>query len=126
MSISSRATATLQPVSQYARIVSDAELQKALDFLRDNAVQLGNARAEMVRAGHMLKVTKAIEMKRHNEMSAAKAEVEAYTSDAYKKALCEDAAATGEFEAMKALREAAAMKIEAWRSEQANYRAMKV
>jgi len=38
----------------------------------------------------------------------------------------EEAEAAGAFEKMRALREAAALKIEAWRSEQANYRSMKI
>lgn len=113
-------------MNQHPRIVTETELEKALDFLRDNAREIGEAKAEAVRASHMLKVTKALAMKAHNEMSAAKAEVEAYASDAYLAALERDADAAGEYEKLRALREAAALKIEAWRSEQANYRSMRV
>lgn len=108
------------------RIVTDEEVEKALDFLRDNARELGEAKAESIRCDHMLRVTKALVMRRHNEMSAAKAEVEAYCSLEYQEALMEDAKAAGEYEKMRALREAASMKIETWRSEQANYRAMRI
>ena len=108
------------------RIVTDEEVEKALDFLRDNARELGEAKAESIRCDHMLRVTKALVMRRHNEMSAAKAEVEAYCSSEYEAALLEDAKAAGEYEKMRALREAASMKIETWRSEQANYRAMRI
>lgn len=123
MSIAQRA-APQAPVSN--RIVSDAELEKALDFLRDSAAALGAARAEMIRCSHMVKVIKAIEMKRHNHLPATKAEVEALASDEYLDALTNDAIAAGEFEKLRALREAAAMRIQAWQTESANYRGMRV
>jgi rhamnose utilization protein RhaD (predicted bifunctional aldolase and dehydrogenase) len=110
----------------HPRVVTESELEKALDFLRDNAREIGEAKGETVRASHMLKVTKALVMKAHNELSAAKAEVEAYASAEYAAALERDATAASEYEKLRALREAAALKIEAWRSEQANYRAMRV
>jgi hypothetical protein len=121
-----RALVKDMPQREQSRIVTEAELEKALDFLRDNAREIGEAKAETVRASHMLKVTKALVMKLNNEMSAAKAEVEAYASSDYLAALERDAIAAGEYEKLRALREAAALKIEAWRSEQANYRAMKI
>ena len=108
------------------RIVSDEELEKALDWLRDSAWEIGDAKANAVRASHMMKVVKALTMKRFNELSLAAAEREAFSSEEYRKALEEDAAAAGEYEKMRALREAAALKIEAWRTEAANYRAMKI
>ena len=108
------------------RIVTDEELQKALDWLRDSAREMGDAKGETVKASHMLKVTKALEMAKYNELSAAKAEVQALCSENFEKALCWDAEATARYETMRALREAAALKIETWRSEQANYRAMKI
>lgn len=77
-------------------------------------------------ASHMIKHVKALVMKEFNHLPVSKAEVEAYASDRYLKALEEDAAAAGEYETMKALREAAALKIEAWRTEAANFRAMKI
>lgn len=108
-----------------SRIVSDTELEKALDWLRDNAPEIGAARYRLEKAEHMLKVIRAIEMKRHDG-SVSKAEVLAMASEPYKAAVTELASAAGEFEQMRSLRRAAELKIEAWRSEQANYRGMKV
>lgn len=108
------------------KIVNDIDMEKALDWLRNSARDLGAAKAETVRASHMLKVVKALEMKKHNELSAAKAEVEALASDAYQQALNDDAEAAAHYETMRALREAATMQIETWRSEQANFRSMKI
>ena len=126
MSISSRASGQQPPQDVRHRIVTDEDLEKALDFLRDSAKELGEAKGDTVRAGHMLKVTKALEMKKHNEMSAAKAEVEALCSKAYEDALMWDAESAAKYEMMRALRDAAAMKIETWRTEQASLRAMKI
>jgi len=108
------------------RIVTNADLQKALDWLRDSAKDLGDAKARAVKAGHMLKHVEAIEFKLSEASSNDKRQADARTSDAYVDAINEDAFAAGYLEKLKALREAAAAKIEAWRSEQANYRSLKI
>lgn len=107
------------------RIVTEQELEKALDWLRDNAIEIGEAKKRSVLASNMLRHIKALEMKKHSGPVSAQ-EREAYASEAYREALYEDAVAAGEYEKLKSLREAAALKIEAWRSEQANFRSMKV
>jgi hypothetical protein len=107
------------------QIVSEAEVGKALDWLRDNAQDIGNARALQVEAGHMVKHILALEM-RKTEGSAALQEREARASDRYMEACVAEAKATGVYETMRALREAAALKIEAWRTQSSNYRAMKL
>lgn len=108
------------------RIVTDADVEKALDWLRDNARDIGAAKAAAIRTERMVKHVKALAMKHSGKTSAAAQEREAYCSQSYLDAIEIEAAAAGHYEGMKALREAAAMKIEAWRSEQANYRAMKI
>ena len=113
-------------IANYARIVPDSDLQKALDWLRDNAADIGDAKARAVKAGHMLKHIEALEFKMSDASSNDKRQADARTSKAYVEAINEDASAAGELEKLRALREAAAMKIEAWRSEQANYRAMRI
>lgn len=74
----------------------------------------------------MLKHVEALEFKASDASSNDKRQADARTSDAYMEAINEDAIAAGELAKMHALREAAAMKIEAWRSEQANYRSMRL
>lgn len=108
------------------RIVSEIELDKALCFLRDHARALGEAKARVVRAGHMLKHIEALEFKKSEATSNDRRQADARTSQAYLDAIVEDAEAAGAYETMKALREAAALKIEAWRSESATYRSMKI
>lgn len=107
------------------RIVTEKELEKALDWLRDSAAEIGAAKERSVMASNMLRHIKALEMKKHSGPVSAQ-EREAYASDAYKEALYEDAVAAGEYEKLRSLREAAALKIQAWQSESANHRAMKI
>ena len=108
------------------QLVSDADVEKALDWLRDNAGEIGEVKRRAVKADHMLKHVRALAMKHSGETSAAAQEREALAGAEYLKAIDDTAAAAGEFEKMKALREAAALKIEVWRSASANYRAMKI
>lgn len=108
------------------RIVTDEDLSKALDWLRDNAPAIGEAKARLVKAGHMLKHIEALLFLASEEKSAEARKSSARASDKYLDAINEEAFAAGEYEKMKALREAAALKIESWRSEQANYRSMKI
>lgn len=109
-----------------SEFITDEEVEKALDWLRDNAAEIGNAKANAVRTERMTKHVKALEMKRFNEMSVSAQEREAYAGQAYVDALEKEAVAAGEYERLRGLREAAALKIEAWRSASANYRAMKI
>ena len=111
-------------MSNRLRIVDDAEVEKALDWLRDSAQAIGDAKARLISAGHMIKHIEAIETKLSTESSVAARKIDALCSLRYLAAIQEDAEAAGEFEKMKALREAASLKIETWRSEQANYRRM--
>jgi hypothetical protein len=108
------------------RIVTDEDLSKALDWLRDSAPAIGEAKARLVKAGHMLKHIEALLFLASEEKSAEARKSSARASDKYLDAINEEAFAAGDYEKMKALREAAALKIESWRSEQANYRSMKI
>ena len=108
------------------RIVTNADLQKALDWLRDNADDLGRAKTRSVAAGHQIKHVEALMFKASNATSNDKRQADARTSDQYVEAINEDAFAAGELAKLQAHREAAALKIEAWRSEQANFRSMRI
>lgn len=109
-----------------ARIVTNSDLNKALDWLRDSANDLGNAKARAVKAGHMVKHVEALMFKASDASSNDKKQADARASEQYLDAINEDAFACGELAKLQGLREAAAAKIEAWRSEQANFRSMKI
>lgn len=108
------------------QLVSDADVEKALDWLRDSANDIGEAKRRTVKADHMLKHVRALAMKQHPGLPVSAQEREAFASDQYMAALDEASATAGEFEKLKSLREAAALKIEVWRSMGANFRAMKI
>jgi hypothetical protein len=97
-----------------------------LDWLRDNAEDIGEAKRQAVLTQHMVRHVRALIMKSHSDMPVSAQEREAMASTQYRDACLAEAEAAGAFETLRALREAAAAKIEAWRSEQANYRSMKI
>jgi hypothetical protein len=107
-------------------VVTEVELAKALDWLRDSAADMGDAKARLVRAEHMVKHTEALLMRASDAKSAEMRKADARCDPRWLEATGEEAVAAGEYEKLKALREAAALKIEAWRTEQANYRSMKL
>ena len=107
-------------------IVQESEIHKAVDFLARSARDIGEARARLIKASHMVKHVEALEFQMAEAGSAVARKNAARASDAYLDAINEEALAAGEFEKLKALREAAAMKIECWRSEQATLRSIKI
>lgn len=106
--------------------ISDDSIEKALHWLVQHAAEIGAAKERTVKASHMLKHIEALEYKMSEAKTADAKKADARTSKRWLDAIREDAVAAGEYERLKALREAAALKIEAWRSEQANFRALKI
>lgn len=113
-------------MSNRQRIVTEEDVGKAIDWLRDSALDMGRAKERLVKAQHMLGHIEAILSLRSDQSSDMKRKAEARASEKFLEAINEEAEAAGEFEKMKALREAAALKIGTWQSESANYRAMKL
>ena len=127
MSISSRAQATIEEIPERPnRIVTEADCERALSWLRDNAQELGEAKRNLVLADKMVGHIEALMSRASEEKSDEKRKADARASSRYLQAINDSAYAAGEYEKLKALREAAALKIETWRSEQANYRAMRI
>jgi len=108
------------------RIVTDEDVDRALSFLRDSAIEVGHARSTLIKAEHMVKHVEALMMLASAEKSVEARKADAKTTEKWIAAVNDEAAAAGEWEKLKALREAATAKIEAWRSESANYRGMRV
>ena len=109
-----------------AHWISDQDVEKALDFLRDKAVEIANAKAEKIKAEHMLKAVKALVMSEHATLPVGAQEREAYASKQYRDAVFEIGKTTREYELLHALRVAAEAKIETWRTMNANWTAMKL
>lgn len=107
-------------------IVDDNEVDKALDWLRDSAAEIGAAKRRAVLAGHMVSHVEALMSKTSNATSAEARKADARASQKWLDAVQEDAEAAGDMAKLYSLREAASAKIEAWRSEQANLRSMRI
>jgi hypothetical protein len=123
---SARAIASSPRPPLYDRIVTDADVGKALDWLRDSSMEMGQTKSRLVKAGHMVKHIEALLSMGSKEKSAEARKCDARCDPRWLDAINEEAEAAGEYEKMKSLREAAAARIEAWRTESSNVRSMKI
>ncbi|MGE0406245.1 MAG: hypothetical protein AB7F35_29745 [Acetobacteraceae bacterium] len=105
---------------------TEQDAEKAVQWLIENAPAIADARAERFRAEEMLKPTKALLMAQHPDMPVSAQEREALRSPKYQEALDRAADAVRVDELNRALVKAAELKIEVWRSQQANLRATRV
>jgi hypothetical protein len=105
-------------------MISDDEIEKALDYLRDNALSAAKARAERLYMEEYRKTVKAELMSQSNLEAIGAQERFAYAHDEYKGHLDAMRTAIELDERHRFLLRAAEAKIEAWRSEQANQRVM--
>ena len=103
--------------------ITDDEIDKALDYLRDNARDAAQAKANRVYVEEYRKVIKAQLMKEHASMSAVLQEREAYSDPRYVQHLEAIKQAVEIDEGHRFLRAAADAKIEAWRTQSSNTRA---
>ena len=103
--------------------ITDDEIDKALDYLRDNARDAAQAKANRIYVEEFRKVVKAQLMKEHGAMSAVLQEREAYSDPRYAQHLEAIKQAVEIDEGHRFLRAAADAKIEAWRTQSSNTRA---
>jgi vacuolar-type H+-ATPase subunit E/Vma4 len=103
--------------------ITDDEIDKALDYLRDNARDAAQAKANRVYLEEYRKVLKAQLMKEHGKLSAVLQEREAYSDPRYSDHLEAIRQAVEIDEGHRFLRAAADAKIEAWRTQSSNTRA---
>lgn len=106
--------------------ITDVEIDKALDYLRDNARDAAQAKADRVYVEEFRKVIKATLMKEHGSLSAVLQEREAYADPRYLQHLEAIREAVQADEHHRFLRGAADAKIGAWQTQSANHRAIKV
>src|SRR5260221_5015316 len=102
--------------------ISEEEVERALDWLRDNAKDIGAAKEIAVKCEKMVKHTVALLMKEQAGIPVNAQEREALADPRYLKAIEQEASAASVYDTMKGLRDAAALKIEALRSMNATYR----
>lgn len=106
--------------------ISDDEIDRALDYLRDSANEAAQARADRVYVEEYRKTIKAQLMKEHDGKSAVIQEREAYADRRYVTHLEAIREAVFKDERMRFLTAAAQAKIEAWRTQSSNERANKL
>ena len=97
-------------------MISDADIERALDFLRETAHEIGAKRGEAIKTERMVGHVEAIEMKKRNEEAVAAQKREARASQAYVDALNAEAQAVADYETLKARRAAAEITISAWQT----------
>lgn len=103
-------------------MISEDDIEKAVDFLRDNAVAAAQARATRIYLEEFRKSIKAQIMAEQTDEALGAQERRAYSSDKYIEHLEALKTAVFEDERFRFLREAAMAKIEAWRTKSANQR----
>jgi len=106
--------------------ISEEEIDKAVNYLRDTAEMSARHKAERIFAEEYKKTLKALLMKQFTDLPISAQEREAYAHPKYLAHLEELKKAVFNDENMKALRVGAEAKIEAWRTKQANIRAIKI
>lgn len=104
--------------------MSDIDPLLALDFLRDNAIKLAQAKANRVYVEEFRKTLKARLMKSSGQEAIGAQEREAYAHDSYAQHLLALQSAVEEEEALRWLMVAAQAKIDVWRSLNASNRAI--
>ncbi len=104
-------------------MITEEEIEKTLDWLVKNATPAAKARADRLYLEQWLKSQKAVLMKKSGQESAAAQERDALAHAEYLRTLEVYRDAVVEDERYRWLNTAAEVKIEVWRSEQANQRA---
>lgn len=103
-------------------LITDDDIERALDRLRFQAGNAAKARADRVYMESYLKVIKANVMQKHLEMPVSAQEREAYSSPEYAKHLMVMRDAIEKDETMRWQFVAAQAVIDAWRTQAANQR----
>ena len=105
-------------------MITDEQIEDALDWLRDHAEPCAKAVAESWYMQDYRKVVKAQEMGKSNETLVSAQERHAYASEAYRAHLLATRTAIEKEQYERFMLKAAEAKMEAWCTQQSNQRAM--
>jgi hypothetical protein len=105
---------------------TEQDAERAVQWLIDAAQGIAKTRAERWRAEEMLKPTRALLMAEHAAKPVNAQEREALSDPRYQAAIDRAAAAIEADELNRARVKAAEMKVDVWRSQQANLRGARV
>lgn len=118
--------APARPPARSNVLISEADVQESMDFLFSSAADSAQARADRQVLSEGLKRVRAIEMIASKEKSSAAQETVALASHNYLVALEGLRVAIFADEKMRALREAHSARIEAWRTQEATKRSVRL
>jgi hypothetical protein len=105
-------------------VITEVEVEKALDWMRDNAEKAANAKAERIYMEQYLKTVEADLCAEKAHVSVKAQENYARSHSTYKQQLQAIKEAVQQEEALRWLMIAAQAKVEVWRSQSANNRGM--
>ncbi len=105
-------------------MIEDSDIEKAVDYLRDNAGKAAKARAERAYMEEYRKTVKAQIMREHDDLALGAQEREAYADARYKQHLEAMREAIEKDEYHRWMQSAADAKIEAWRTMCSNQRSI--
>lgn len=106
--------------------LSESEVDKAVEFLRDSSDNSAKFRAERIYMEEYRKSLKALLMKKFLHLPVSAQEREAYAHEDYRRHIEIMATAIEKDERQRFLRESAKAKIDAWQTKSANLRAIKL
>ena len=113
-------------MNAHAKFISEARVEKALTFLVESAADIGRAKESAENAKNNVKHKEALLLKLSEAKTDALRAADVRTSQDWLDATAEEASAAGEMAALYARREAESAIIEAWRSQEATLRAVKI
>lgn len=105
--------------------ITEAQAEESLWWLIDAAAEIGRAAEEAMLTERLVSHVEALQAKAAEGSDARRKEA-ARTSEAYVRAIYAEAKAAGELAKLRSLRDAHSARLEAWRSQSANFRALSV
>lgn len=103
-------------------MITEEEIQRAVDYLRDSAREAAQARAERLYLESWIKTVRAQEILASEAKTASEREAEGHASPKYLEALNAYKASVEADERFRFLRDAAEARIQAWQTMSANQR----
>lgn len=106
-------------------IITEAQAEESLHWLIDNAAEIGRAVEAATLTERLVGHVEALQSKAAEGSDARRKEA-ARTSAEYLRAIYAEAKAAGSLAELRSRRDAHSARIEAWRSQSANHRAMSI
>lgn len=103
-------------------MIAEKDIENCVDFLRDNAPKIAQAKANAMHMDDYTKVVKAKIMRENSTLSLGAQEAMAYSDVRYTAHLDAKKIADEEYERLRWLMDAADAKIRAWQTQSSNSR----